>query len=444
MLRRLVRGGGWLLAGKLATVFLGFGFQIVLARVLSPDEFSQYVILSSVVLLAIVLGQFGLGQTIVRGIASSLAKSDLSGARCEARNGLLVVGLVAFLIGILWVSIGPALLDGAWQFSLAGLVLLSVGAWIVFGAMQSIAAEAFRGFHDLRGTAAFASGSYGLSLFSLFVLFPLALWWWNSGEVALGSVLGAVALSVALGCVFATTLLWFRYLKGERRDLSRLPGMVSASVPLLGIQALMYVVGQAGVWVLGAVAVATEVGLLGAAQRLVILVPALLLMINGAVQPLVAELFARGEIPRLEALLRLAATVAGIPGMVILAVFLAWAFDLMELMFGEAYRPGGWAVVWLSGAQLVNVWVGSCAVALVMTGKQNILFWIVFASAAIILLLLLLLAPLYGASGAAAAIACGVVLQNIAGLIAVRRALGIWTHMTNPLRLVHLTRLVRG
>ena len=76
---RILSGGLWAFGGKAAMAPTGLASNVLLARLLSPQDLSAYFLAFSVVSFGAVLGSLGLGQTVVRLVAESLGRRGLAG-----------------------------------------------------------------------------------------------------------------------------------------------------------------------------------------------------------------------------------------------------------------------------------------------------------------------------------------------------------------------------
>src|SRR5581483_4666855 len=122
--------------------------------------------------------------------------------------------------------------------------------------------------------------------------------------------------------------------------------------------------------VLGAFRPQPEVALYGAATRLVVLVATPLWILRGVLPPLIAELHAQGRRVELERTLRAGATLAGLPSLLILLVFVFFGRPVMGVLYGSFYRKGALVLVLLSLGRLVSVWAGSSGLPVTMPSRR--------------------------------------------------------------------------
>jgi O-antigen/teichoic acid export membrane protein len=188
-------------------------------------------------------------------------------------------------------------------------------------------------------------------------------------------------------------------------------------------------------FVLARFADSSEVGVYAAAVRAAQVILLFLISVNYVFSPFVADLHARGERPRLDALFKsltrwmLAAT---LPIFIVLAVVPGTALRL----FGEGFGAGRTALLILLAGQLVNVATGSVGFILIMVGRTG---WDLVINAAAVVgsaTAAALLVPRYGIEGAAVAGAVTLAVSNLCRLVLVWRFLRIQPFTSDHLRLL--------
>jgi hypothetical protein len=268
---------------------------------------------------------------------------------------------------------------------LVGVTGLMAG-WIAIAVVQEITAETFRGFHDIRlatllgGLA--TGGKSGGVIMRVLLLGILALLWVRSGHTDLATVLlvsiGSGSASVLLSC-------WLLYGKvsslGSSEGTQEEEEPVSAkevledAIPFLAIAMTAFVLQTADIWILGALGSGTDVAVYSAASKLVTFVAMPLLIVNLVLPPIVAEMYAQGQTGRLERTLRTFSTLAGVPSLLVLIVFMLLGGPILGLVYSKPIYSSHTAVLVLlilSAAKLTAVWSGSCgSPELDVTGQRT-------------------------------------------------------------------------
>jgi O-antigen/teichoic acid export membrane protein len=424
--QRLLSGGAWALAGRAVTAASGLGANMLLTRLLSPDEVGAYFLTLSVVAVASMFAQLGLTQTIVRLVAESTATGRDSRAAMAIRLtlGLGAAGVIV-AAGFLTLGGGAYLSEHFFQSPLMATVVGLMALMMLILVCQELAAGIFLGFHDIRSSIIFGGSATALLKMLLF-----AGLWLLQGKSDLQM---ALVLSVVAGftsVIFSTFVMRKKVealaTNGDGIDV---PEIATIAWPLWVTSIVLLALVQADIWLMGYFASAEEVAIYGAAARVVALIAMPLLLVNSIVPSSIAELNAQGRRPELETILRKAATLVAIPSFIGMAFVLAFGELILRLLFGEHYASGASILIILSAGQMVNVWGGSCGKVLMLTGHQKAMMMItIFCGILAIVLAILLVGP-YGGEGVATGAAIGLVLQNVLMVTCAKRMVGIWTHV---------------
>lgn len=422
----LLSGGLWAFGGKAATALTGLASNVLLARLLSPQDLGAYFLAFSVVSFGAVLGSLGLGQTVVRLVGESVGTERFGRARrvvgIVASLGLLGACAAGGCYLLFGATIGSRLFHSPTLAAITGLV----SAWLLVTTLQRVQAETFRGLHDVRSAALFGGLMTGALLCA-----GLSSLWLVSGGATLPAI---VTLAVVSGLANALLSGWLL-----RRKVTALPPqstkdeigvgeVLGVAWPLLVANLVSAALVSADIWVLGAFGTQEEVAVYGAAARLMNVVAMPLMMVNAVVPPFIAGMYASGRRAGLERLLRSTSTLAGAPAFVLLAGFILLGGPVLGLVYGDYYRAGAAVLAVLSAGRLVGVWAGSCGMTLIMTGHGTLMMAITTVCGALTIVAALGAVDEYGPLGMAAAVSAGFALQNVLWWICARIATGIWTH----------------
>jgi O-antigen/teichoic acid export membrane protein len=165
----------------------------------------------------------------------------------------------------------------------------------------------------------------------------------------------------------------------------------------------------------------------GVIRNLRLLVSAPLLVASVALPPFVAELYGRGDLVRLERLIRGAATVLALPSLAALLVLLAAPAAVLRLVYGEAFVGAASALQILAFGAIIFVLKGNSGMVLTMTGRHRDLMICSLGSLALYLAISPPLILRYGVVGAALAYAVQMIIQNIVVAVRVKQTVGITT-----------------
>jgi O-antigen/teichoic acid export membrane protein len=190
----------------------------------------------------------------------------------------------------------------------------------------------------------------------------------------------------------------------------------------------------ADLWVVGAYVDGAHVGTYAAVGRVSQVLLLFLTSVNLLFSPFAADLHARGERERLDALFKSAtrwALAATLP--VVIVLFVA-AADVLAA-FGPRYAGGEEALRILLAGQLVNVATGSVAFVLIMVGRTGLDLVDNLIAVALLVALAAPLSSAYGIEGAALSSAIALSAVNLLRLVQVSRLVGIQPYTRDYLRL---------
>jgi O-antigen/teichoic acid export membrane protein len=442
---RLVRGTGWVTAGKVGTFPLGLAVLFLLARLLNPRQMGVYFLALSLVTTGATIAKLGMEKTVVRLVSASRAVG-LPGRARSAVRAIFTIGAVSALAVGGFMALGGGRWLAGHLFNLSSrdlttAMIVFTAAWLVAFTFQDLFSETFRGLQDFKLATLFEALLVDAAMAAIFgAMYALR----GRGSASLTQVL-MISAAVFGGSVLLAAVLMRPRLRLMRGEGETSPGEVlGISLPLLVTNLSVFVLG-AGVdlWVLGAFRTKPEVALYGAAVRMVFFLVQPFIILQSVTPPIIAELHAQGRREELERAVRATATIAGIPSFLLLLVFVFFGRSVMGALFGDPfYRQAATVLAILSISRLYFVWTGSSGVALMMTGHQKALMYITIFCGVISVTGGVLLAPHFGGPGVASATAFGQILQNTLQLFYAKKYVGIWTHVQLSMR--PLLQFIRG
>jgi O-antigen/teichoic acid export membrane protein len=179
-----------------------------------------------------------------------------------------------------------------------------------------------------------------------------------------------------------------------------------------------------------------EVGVYSACVRVALAMVLFLTAVSYVFSPFVADLHARGETARLDALFKAITrwTVAGTIPVLLLMLIVPSA--ILRVFGGAEFASGSDALRILVIGQAINVSVGAAGFVLIMAGRTGWDLTVYAVSAVLDLTLAWILVPHFGIEGAAAAQAITIAASNWLRLVLVRRFVHIFPWDLTYLRLV--------
>jgi O-antigen/teichoic acid export membrane protein len=242
---------------------------------------------------------------------------------------------------------------------------------------------------------------------------------------------------IATGAAFFVgALLLMRRIPASVRHAApqyELRGWTQSTLPLLFIAGINIIMMQTDVLMLAALRGSESAGIYQAATRGAELVAFSLVIVNMAIQPSIARLFASGDMIRLQRMATLGARAAVAAALPLALVMIFWGEPIMQSVFGEAFGRGAIVLAILSGAQIINAATGCSSELLNMTGheRDTMVGMIVGVVANVVLNFLLI--PLWDITGAALATGTSLILWNVVLVIQVHRRIGLAATAIGPL-----------
>jgi O-antigen/teichoic acid export membrane protein/Mrp family chromosome partitioning ATPase len=406
------RGGGLNLLGAVCNQAALLGVTMLVARRLGRIDVGVYAQAYAFLSLLGTLSLTGLTTGLTRFVAVHLAERDPGAVRGTVRFGLAVsTGSAATLGAALFLSM-PWLVHAVFHEPRLAMPLRLVALTLPTTAFTNAALAATQGYRTMKPFALI-----GL-IFEPVVRLGLV-----ASLLLLGAGLPGVMVAL-LGSNLTAAVL-------AAMALRRVMGPPTAKATyrpreLLAFSAMSWLAGLASsgllwadVLLLGMLGNSGQVGVYNVAVRLVQLATFVMVPINAAFAPRIADLYHRGRMASLRHTYALAASWIirlSLPAFVVLLVF---PRDLLAF-FGRGFAVGAAVTVILAVGKFVDAATGPCGMVLNMSGRPRLNLVNNAAGLVLNVVLNLLLIPRYGIVGSAVAWAVSLCLINVA------RVLQVW------------------
>ncbi len=404
----MARGGG---------TFLGFLFNLVLARLLGAVGSGVFFLALSFVLFFEAFGRLGLEWSLVRYTASAVAQQNwgtLKGIYIQS------IRICAVATGILTCIL---LLSAGWigrLFDKPEIVQpLIVLTWAIMPiALARLMAASLRGL-KLTFKSQMIESILPVGC-ALLLIYPLA------------SVAGVngVAIGYLAGWIVALFVGWRLYRHATSGFANTQPTfairtLLASSYSLVWITISGLLMNQFAIFVLGASGDPAEVGIFNVAMRTSLVLTFVLYAANNILLPKFAELISLGNAADLEKMARNSVTIMSLLVLPIWFVIVLFSSQIMG-WFGSDFRAGAMALQIMAHAQLVNVLSGPAGDLLIMGGHERLTRFITSMALLVNIVLCILLIPHFGIAGAAVAVACSSIFQSLLCLYQVKQLFGFW------------------
>ncbi len=404
-------------------VLLAFTLSVILARKLGPAGYGVYSFAIAIIMLIAIPAQSGVPQLTVRETAKAQTRKDwnlLCGLWRWGDRFVISLSLVVIVIVMLLVYVSSLSQDERWKTVFFGLILIPLIA------LTNVRGAAIRG---LKNVILGQLPEYVLR--PLFLICGVVLGFYAFPEMMVDNpqnvmIIHAAAAGVSL--VTTSCLLWL--LRPAEIDTVDVPSFEReywrrAILPLTLVAGFHFFNSNIDLIMLGVFRDSEEVGVYRVVTSVGLFVIFGLQAIVLVMQPHIAKLYAERDIVNLQKIVTISSRVVFVSAILPSVLFVVVGEDVLGLVFGEDYKQGSNALIFLVIAQLVNAGVGAVGMLLDMTGHERDTMHGVAIAAAINFFLNLLLIPMYGMEGAAIASGVSMISWNLMLRRKVKKRLGV-------------------
>ncbi len=395
---------------------ISFLFTVLLARMLGATGQGVYEQALNIVLIASIIGRFGMDQAVTRFVAANASQQNWQAVSGIYRQVMIyVIGLSTLAVGVVYMA-APL-----FARSFDDEALLEPLRWMSFAILPY--SVLFIHSQMLQGIERIEDSIFVQTLGVPIVNIPFLLLL-TSAYGVVGAAMSYLIATIVIA--FLGIRLWRRYnpqLAGLRGDFDR-QQLLTTSRSMLLTDITITVFGRFDVLILAVYAPSAIVGIYSQAKRISVLVSSLLTATSIVATPKFSAMYASGQIKQLGALARNVAiltTIVSIPYLIVFVLFPGWVMGI----FGAEYAQGGAVLAILSVGQFINAATGANGHLLNMTGNERVMRNITFVTSVMRIALLLLLVPQYGYIGAALATMIGDSIRNIVAVYAIYRLLNM-------------------
>ena len=419
-MKEIVGGATVALALKVMSAALAFGFNVLLARVLGPEQLGNYFLAVTVCTIAAVFGRFGLDNVLVRFTAAGAAAGDWSSVKGLYRKGLWI-GIAASAISSIIMFVYAQYIS-EYVFSkkeLAGPIRLMTLA-VVPISVSFLFVGMLGGLKRIRDSQLVQG--IGIPGFTLIGFYIVGRHWGLNGAVW-SYVFGAATASVMGYALLRNATPHLKAVQASF-DTGRI---IRTSIPLLLVDSMHFINGWITTIMLGVYRTSVEVGIFNMALKTAMLTSIALVAVNAIASPKFSAFYSRGEISELSRIGVISSRLILIVSSPLLLVFI-FAPGIVLSIFGENFKAGETCMRIIAIGQFINAVTGSVGQMLAMTGNEVVLRNIIMATAALNIALSVVLIPGLGINGAAAVTSVCAVCNTVLASIYVYKHLKIKIH----------------
>lgn len=406
-------------AVRIASAFILYASQVILARWLGGFEYGIYVFVWACVLIFGGISTLGFSVSVARFIPEYIARREHDLLRGIVRSSRVVPFLVstgAAVVGAAIVALAPRLVASYYVIPLF-LAFVCFPAYTLIGVQDGIAR---------------ARGWILLALVPLYVLRPVLLLALMVGALVAGApATAATAMYCAIGAVWLSALA--QMLTIDRRLSATVePGprrntvgfWIKVSLPICLADSFYLFITNTDILVLSLFRTPEETGVYFAAIKTLALISFVSFAVAAASAHKFSEYYASGEHGKLEAFVRQTIVWTFWPSLAGTVAILAMGRPILWL-FGDGFTDAYPVMFVVAAGLLAQAAIGPLERLLNVTGHQGTCARIYFAAFLINLGLNLALIPSFGIMGAGIATGFAFIVESILLAVVVNRKLGL-------------------
>lgn len=422
--RTVAKGGAVEIAGQVTSRVLNFAFVFVALRFLGIGPFGLYRQVLQVLNISGIVAPGGFHHAAVRYIARARAAGDHAAVRGSARvamGGATVVSLILCAIVFLASDqIASAVADSvAKSEQITSLIRLGI-PFIPLYALMQVLRFCTQAYKTMVPGVVVANIIQPIARFVIGVIALLA-------GFAVAGVVSSLVLSMGVG-VLAAAYYYVRMLTPEERAATPradAAGMVKFALPQSGVNLFGINTLGLGIIILGILSTDRAVGLFTIALSLQLPGTVFLRGIHQIWSPMVADLYERQEIVRLESLYQTVNRWIATFSFPVFAALILEADLFVSLFAGPQAAAAADLVVILAIGNIFSTGTGPCSYLLSMTGRPGLNLVNSVVGVVLYAGLGWLLVPRYGVVAMAAVDAGVTALVNIARVIEAKVLIGV-------------------
>jgi O-antigen/teichoic acid export membrane protein len=428
----LFKKGGLSFLIRIGGQVMGFLLTLIIARYFGASGLGDYVLAIIVLRVFAMISKLGVDTTSIRVIASFASQNKFKSIKYFRKKIVLLL-------------IATTLVFSTIMYFNAVLLASFIGANPEYIKLNSFLVLPMTFFilhyQSLRGLKKIAEFSFfyrmSETLFTIVSILVIMQFNKDASVPIYGYVTSMCIVSIL---TFISYNYWFNVkskagMNEQELDLMPLKNILAISMPLLFAQSVQFIMAWTDKLMIGNMMTSQDVGIYHIAFKLSMFATIGLMAINSIAAPKFAELYAKQDFEGLKKVVNQSTKFifwSTIPLVVIFFIFPEFLLGL----FGDKFKIGVTAFIFLSCGRLISSFSGSVGNLLQMTGKQVMFMNILFAGACINVALNYLLIPsdnlfaefgVTGINGAALASMISLSTWNLAMVYFVKREFGFYT-----------------
>ena len=419
----LMKGGGVSFFLRFGGLAVGALLTWLIAYLFDAEGLGEYILAITILRLFVLIAKLGMDTTSVRFIASFASRDKWTSILQFRKKVVGILSVTSIICSLIMYFLSD---------EISGLIHID-SSYIQINAFFVLPMAFFMlHYQSLRGLKKIAAFSFfyrmSQALFTIITMMIIYQFNQSNSEIPLYSYLVSVLIVSVLS--FISFRYWLnKRSKGKKSAEIEIIGysnIFKISAPLMFAQSVQFIMAWTDKLMLGSMTTAEEVGVYHTAFKLSMFASVALMSVNSIAAPKFAEMFGKNDIEGLRTVVLKSTKMIFWTSLPLVVIFFIFPEFLLGL-FGDKFKFGVNAFIFLSCGRLISSFSGSVGNILQMTGNQNIYAVILFFGAILNVLLNLVLIPEYGIDGAAISSMSSLAVWNLSMVLAVKKKFGFYT-----------------
>jgi len=418
----LFKKGGLSFVIRIGGQVMGFLLTLIIAHYFGAKGLGDYVLSIVVLRVFTLFSKFGMDTFSIRFIASFAKQGKWKSIQLFRSKIIRLLSISSLLFSLLMYYLSE---------DIANLVHAKV-EHVRLNAFFVLPMSFFMlHYQSLRGLKRIAEFSFfyrmAQATFSIISIFIITQFFVD-GNVPVYAYLSSLAIVSLLAFIvfFNSYNKIKQFSDDEQIEELKYSEILKVSIPLMFAQSVQFIMAWTDKLMLGNMMGSEEVGIYFTAFKLSMFASIALMAINSIASPKFAELYGKKDFDGLKKVAHQSSKMIFLATLPLVLLFFSFPEFLLGL-FGEEFKVGVKAFVFLSFGKLISSFSGSAGNILQMTGKQVIFMNVLFVGAIVNVILNFFLIPKFGINGAALASMISLSMWNLIMVYFVKRELGLYT-----------------
>jgi O-antigen/teichoic acid export membrane protein len=418
----LLKGSGISFFLRFGGLAVGYLLTLVIANLFGAKGLGDYVLAITVLRLFTLLAKAGLDTTSIRFIASFASKDKWTSIFSLRKQVITILSFTSVFASVLMYFLAIPISD----LINAKSEYIELNAFFVLPmAFFMLHYQSLRGLKRIAEFSFFYRMSQALfSVISIVIIYQFT----QNSEVPVYAYLVSVIIVSFLS--FLSFRFWLKNRsdgkESAEKEIMRYSTLLKISIPLMFAQSVQFIMAWTDKLMLGAMTTPEDVGIYHTAFKLSMFAAVALMSINSIAAPKFAEMFGKDDMEGLKKVVHQSTKMIFWTSVPLVTIFFIFPEFFLGL-FGEEFKIGVAAFIFLSCGRLISSFSGSVGNILQMTGNQNIYAKILLFGAILNVALNLILIPKYGINGAAIASMSSLIVWNLSMVLVVKKKFGFYT-----------------